>query len=372
MDIREIKTIETDSFPIGSITRSIITHIKPITESDNGSYQIIIIAQYGEELKLRLKCDNHFLDPNEDEDKEIEFMAGKPVNGKPVGIIFRNTGGKVVVNITEKCVMKLIEPITITEGSFDPEESQLTETNNNQLSHNEVVACCEQGTSEQLTEFVPGPNDDYFLNLLAERLHLYKLTCSFFEQNNMRLPIESLSAITTGLIMDNVYAKKQVLHKEPHTSKKKKFEEIEKPHNPKREEKQEEEPAKESADPVGDWIKTQKGKGHYDQVDSKGAKLGVIMLDASRRRPALKWYFKLQANGKTPGTKTVDLYKSIGAFLRIAPSSISTAIVYDVIAWDSNPDYDIDRIDEVLEPIAEKFEEANALKLADHYFKEEE
>ena len=188
----------------------------------------------------------------------------------------------------------------------------------------------------------------------------------------MRLPIESLSAITTGLIMDNVYAKKQVLHKEPHTSKKKKFDEIEKPHNPKREERQEEEPAKESADPVSDWIKTQKGKGHYDQVDSKGAKLGVIMLDASRRRPALKWYFKLQANGKTPGTKTVDLYKSIGAFLRIAPSSISTAIVYDVIAWDSDPDYDIDRIDEVLEPIAEKFEEANALKLADHYFKEEE
>jgi hypothetical protein len=360
MDIKEIKTIETDSFPIGSITRSTITTVKPITESDNGSYQIIMIAQDEEELKLRLKCDNHFLDPNEDEGKEIEFMAGKPVNGKPVGIIFRNTGGKVIVNITEKCVMKLIEPITITEGSFDPEEEI------------PVTPCVVEEEPPQLTEFIPGPNDDYFLNLLAERLHLYKLTCSFFEQNNMRLPIESLSAITTGLIMDNVYAKKQVLHKEPHTSKKKKFEEIEKPHNPKREEKQEEEPAKETADPVGDWIKTQKGKGHYDQVDSKGAKLGVIMLDASRRRPALKWYFKLQANGKTPGTKTVDLYKSIGAFLRIAPSSISTAIVYDVIAWDSNPEYDIDKIDEVLEPIAEKFEEANALKLADHYFKDEE
>ena len=361
MDIKEIKTIETDSFPIGSITRSTITAVKPITESDNGSYQIIMIAQDEEELKLRLKCDNHFLDPNEDEGKEIEFMAGKPVNGKPVGIIFRNTGGKVIVNITEKCVMKLIEPITITEGSFDPEEEI------------PVTPCVvEEEEPSQLTEFVPGPSDDYFLNLLAERLHLYKLTCSFFEQNNMRLPIESLSAITTGLIMDNVYAKKQVLNREPHTSKKKKFDEIEKPHNPKREEKQEEEPAKESTDPVGDWIKTQKGKGHYDQVDSKGAKLGVIMLDASRRRPALRWYFKLKANDKAAGTKTIDLYKAIGAFLRIAPSSISTAIVYDVIAWDSNPEYDIDRIDEVLEPIAEKFEEANALKLADHYFKEEE
>ena len=366
MDIKEIKTIETDSFPIGSITRSTITSVKPVVEGDSGSYQIIMISQHEEELKLRLKCENHFLDPNEDEGKEIEFMAGKPVNGKPVGIIFRNSSGKAIVNITEKCIMKLIEPINITEGSFDPVLPNVSETM--------IVPSWDdkQDPSPQLTEFVPGPNDDYFLNLLAERLHLYKLTCSFFQHNNMRLPIESLSAITTGLIMDNVYAKKQVLHKEPHTSKKKKFEEIEKPHNPKREERQEEEPAKESADPVGDWIKTQKGKGHYDQVDSKGAKLGVIMLDASRRRPALRWYFKLQANGKIPGTKTVDLYKSIGAFLRIAPSSISTAIVYDVIAWDCSPDYNIDRIDEVLEPIAEKFGEANALKLADHYFKDEE
>jgi hypothetical protein len=359
MDIKEIKELETDGFPIGSITRSTITSIKPVVETDGGCYQIIMIAQGEDELKLRLKCDNHFLDLNEDEGKEIEFMAGKPVNGKPVGIIFRNTGGKVVVNITEKCVMKLIEPITVTEGSFDPEE----EVN--------VTPCVVEEEPPQLTEFTSGPSDDYFLNLLAERWHLYQLTQRFFS-DKVNLPIESLSAITTGLIMDNVYAKKQVLNKEPHTSKKKKFDEIEKPHNPKREEKQEEEPAKESADPVSDWIKTQKGKGHYDQVDSKGAKLGVIMLDSSRRRPALRWYFKLKANDKAAGTKTIDLYKAIGAFLRIAPSSISTVIVYDVIAWDSNPDYDVDKIEDVLEPIAEKFEEANALKLADHYFKDEE
>lgn len=369
MNIKEINELTEDGFPIASITQSVIKTIGPIQEGTNGNYQIVTIQQDDDTLKLRIKCANLFLDPNEDDLKEISFMSGKPVKGKPVGIIFRNTNGKKIVNITEHANMKLITPIETQEGSFDPEESQLTETNDTQLSRNEVAACCERGTSEQLTEFEEGPSDDYFLGLLEDRWHLYQLTRKFFAEK-VELPIESLSAITTGLIMDNVYAKKQVRHKKS-TPKPEKYGKIEKPHNPPKEEAKEEVTSS-GEDLIAEWVKTQKGKAHYDQMDSKGTKLGVIMMDRERRRASITWYYGFAANDKTPGPKTIDIYKSIGAFIRCAPSSIASAMVYDVIAYNvKGEDYDTAPVEDIIEPVAQEHSEADARKLAMLYFKSE-
>lgn len=346
---------EEDHFPIGSIDKSKVILVKE--PNDNG-VQFITIERDEVKLKLALQCSDHHLDT--DYDGYISIVCGKPVNNKPTGIIFRIIKGNPRVNITEKATVKLgtsSEERVISK----PEESkpQLTEG------------------KEESGEQEAGPSDSTIMECFYERLHILNILNKLNDEYGNPFSKEAIFPMVTSVFMDAMKAGKKILPS-VHKSPKKRFDPIDKPHNPKQESKK-----TVTGDPITEWISGQTQADYLDVKNPKGRTVGEIFSDADSRPKALRWFFINKADQGNSLKKNSDkvLYEAFDELFNECPSSMQVALCYIGVGYDVSilhdvPFTDTDKISDIVEAkltqYKGKFDLTNAKGVTINYFKQDE
>jgi len=370
MKIKEILNLDIDSFAIASVDKSEVISVGPIKESENGQYQIITVDNDGYDIKLRLKSKNHFLP--EDYEGNIKVMSGKPVRGKPVGIIFRLIKGKPSVNITENATLVLS-----ASGEEDPKhnvELSAPELNKevagvNYSAGEGTVSLGITNPSLELKVGIhqeEGPSDSTIIECFHERLHVLNILKNLNQKNNLPFTIDSLYPMVTSIIIDAGRAGKRILPLAPHVSKKKKFDPYEKPHNPPREEAKPEVSMNPEKNPVNDYLLTRIKTPEYLTLDAKNNAVGDVMTFRDRRVKAVSWMLKAKINDTDLSKNLFQMYYAIKKLVDDAPGHIRNHMLYEAMAYTEDPE-NKDEV-EVMTNLAEEHGTSDPMELAQIVF----
>ena len=206
MKINEILQL-ANKYPIPLVDRSLIKKI-----GDPGQTQVITLKDGKDTLRVVLKCENHFLDPDKYTGKYVKIMSGKPVNNKPVGITFSVIDDKKKVIVTEKATVSII---TEKEGDAPAKspEPQLTET----------VDVDDYSAPE-------GPHDDFIVERINTRAHIAAVYDRIKSEDPTRFTfVHDEQGFITSLYMDCISSGKTKLLPIVGVARKKRFEKEEKP-----------------------------------------------------------------------------------------------------------------------------------------------
>jgi hypothetical protein len=243
-------------------------------------------------------------------------MAGPPVKGKPVGLTLFYQNDKLRVNADSGAVMKL--------GSTQEE----------QVKQQEPVA-----KEPQLTEtvepdefFEAGPNDHVIEEFLAERIHIYDVLRMSAPDG---ITINFDSPWITGIHIELGKTNKKILASQgAHQTKKKRFEPIEKPHNPPTKKAEPEEVTDETI--IADFLKEHDKCGwHYASNGFKQPmNLNEVMMVPAKRRKAMMWYCAIKFSDEELKPKSKMFYEAISEMFNAAPNSLQNFFAIEALKQD--------------------------------------
>lgn len=339
MKIKEIANMgeDDDGTHILSVNEAEVTGIGKI----NNDKQLILLSDNeGNAIKVALLRKELFLLQGT-EGITVSLKSGPPVRNKPTGIVFRWTqrGGRV--EVSDKAIL-----IIHGEDNTKAEEVKEKELSPSKLTGNS------KALQPESVEMSIGFNDEYFLGKLKERAHLFRMVSIFSHANELEWSNDTMSAITTGLIMDAIHNQKTILKVQQ--VNKERFQPIEKPHNP--------EPVKEHppADPVQSNIVeflNRHEKSGWAQVEvGNNTPIIVALRDAARRGGMMHFYFSCKAKRTELKGKNKERFEAIELFIDELPKSLESAMALEAMIFDVAKANDLDYItdSEKAEAIAEK------------------
>lgn len=319
--LQEILDMDKDGFPIPSIEKAQIIKIGDRKTGGDGKPLQFITVQKGEyELRMRLGCETFILDPDKHLDSFVSFMAGPPVKGKPAGLTLFCQDNKLRVNADSSAVMKLgstqEEQVKQEEPTAVTEEPQLTETVT--VEHDEL--------------FEAGPNDHVIEEFLAERIHIYDVL-RMSAPNGITINFDS--PWITGIHIELGKTNKKILASQgAHQTKKKRFDPIEKPHNPPTKKAEPEEMTDETI--IADFLKEHNKCGWHSV--SNGFKqpmnLNEVMMVPAKRRKAMMWYHAIKFSDEELKSKSKMFYEALGEMFNEAPASLQNFFAIEALKQD--------------------------------------
>lgn len=328
MKLKLILEEDNDKYPIASIDRCTLATVKPIKVGANGDFQPIILKDGQSKLTVYLYNEEHFLKAS-DEGKQIAFQSGPPVGGKPTGLVVRVSEGKVRVNVSDKAILKMngeseAEPVNQAEEAKP--KAQLTEDA-------EEVA----GDYNLPIEFVEGPLDDYIREVFKRKAHIHEVIKTLNQEMGHPFNADKdLREIGTGILMDIIHNKnvENILPKVKQSTKKR-FDPLDKPHNP----------AKVDKHPVDKEDKKEDGEAMYEMMErfcknniktikafqfqtKEKNTLDKVFSETDLRIKAVSWYLVRRAKGGEPDNA---MYEAIGEIFKELPSHLRFFAVYESI-----------------------------------------
>lgn len=324
MKLNLILQEDQDKYPIPSIDRCELASVREPKQGTNGMMQSITLKDGQNKLTVYLYNEEHFLKES-DVSKQIAFQAGPPVGGKPTGLTVRIAdGGKVRVNVSNKAILKIngdseAEPVKQT-GEAKP-KAQLTEGDaNDEVEYNIPP------------EFVEGPSDNIIRECFAERLHILNVLKLENEANGLPFTKDALYPMVTSIIIDAGRAGNKILPKLKGPTKKR-FDPIEKPHNPE----------KVAEHPVDKEDKKEDGEALYEMMERfcnnnrntikafefqtrEKNTLATVFSQTDLRVKATGWYLLRRAKGGEPDNA---MYEAIGEIFKELPNHLRFFVVYE-------------------------------------------
>jgi len=336
MKLKLILEEDNDKYPIASIDRCTLATVKPIKVGANGDFQPIILKDGQSKLTVYLYNQEHFLKAS-DEGKQIAFQAGPPVGGKPTGLIVRVSEGKVRVNVSDKAILKING-----ESEAEPvKQAQLTEKQREALDEGYEAATREKAIAQDEQqynipdEFMEGPSDNIIRECFAERLHVLKVLKAENEANGLPFTKDALYPMVTSIIIDANRAGQKILPKVFKSPTKKRFDPLDKPHNP----------PKVDSHPVDKEDKKEDGEAMYEMMErfcknniktikafqfqtKEKNTLDKVFSETDLRVKAVSWYLVRRAKGGEPDNA---MYEAIGEIFKELPSHLRFFAVYESI-----------------------------------------
>lgn len=284
MNIKDVLEIEDDGYPLAALNKCKIKSIKPPDHEKN--LQNVYLDQDGDSIRLVIKSANLYLKDG-DIGKQVSLRAGKPVGGQPVGLTVKITDDKrrivlskdaaIIIGEADKPEPKA-EKVPLTEKDFSDDS----------LEH-------------KTDDFIPGPNDAFIAEFLAERTHIWNV----LNANNAGNHVMSFSdPWITGIHIEMGKMNKKILPLKAHKAER----------------------FKEEPKIVNQIPKTAEASGPMDPTTAMkqfiksnpsmfkgitapdGTPMADMLLDHDRRGKMCDWYFTtlVQKNGKAG--KYQDLY----------------------------------------------------------------
>jgi len=307
MKIKDVLEETQSGLNIPRLQKGLVVSVK------DGESQLLRLKDPDSDLSLSvfIKCDNLHVPAEKIVGKYVEFVAGPPRGGKPVGLTFKLVADKPRIVVTEGATMKI---------SDYSEEREIPKEVPHPAQPTQLTEPEDQGQAD-------GPSDKIIVECFYERLHILKILQRENELNGSPFTMDAMYPMTTSIIIEASRAGKKILPAAMPT-KKKKFDSYEKPahESPKS-------PVS-SEHPIVEHINNSNGEDWYSATDAAGAKFKDILLDRDRRTKAIQFMFKNKTKNLEDKPKLMEARDHLLAFFRGADRTIQHMISVEAMMQD--------------------------------------
>lgn len=359
MKIKDLLELEESDhgMPVSVISKACVSSIK---ETAGGS-QVVYLQQGKEKIKCVLKCKNLFL-KNDEIGKYITIRGSKAGDPSP-SVTFSMVDGKRSVKVGKGAdVIYSDSP----EDKADPPKEVKHEPKKEEVQLTEEE-------EEILDDVIAGPSDAIIVECFYERLHIFQILQNLNRQYGEPFTKDALYPMVTSISIDANRAGKKILPPVgSKQTKKKKFDKIDKPHNPTK---------SYNGDPFVDFVISQEDQEWHD-TETKEGKIGDLIKIPESRRKMMLFYFKNRANPtKQLKAMSASIQTALHSMYSSASSSIQNYLATDAILADQaditglNIDEDYDELVRLGSDAVVRFQGSlstdNLRGIATNYFKAE-
>lgn len=309
MSIKKIKESTVTNIPV---VEGVITNIGPVKNSKAGDYRVVTLKD--EEAEIKIKFTKNYINGLDDDlNKAIRILGGRPKGGKSVGIRVDSNDkiGRFLV-VEDGAVY-----INDLNGSAEKVVKEKAKLNKEEPPKN-----------EKIKEDKPtGPLDKEITLIAKERFYIHHVISSLSEGYPL-FPKDKLPELATSIHIElsRKYNNQSPL---PRYQRKERFVE-EKKEDPKDEEEKVTEP-KGDVNLLISFLDKENEEPWYHTKTSKGENIGDVFRDDKRRCVIAHWYYSSHMHSLSPEAKNVR--ESVSSFIKRSKyDMIEEALYFDCVA----------------------------------------